>query len=624
MFSNFLYFIVVLLIYATYMPSDTTNFSPGETTALFFSFIFFFVAMTRFLFRRIEKRIGFENPVLLDHRFTATQLRLSVLSVLVFALDIYTLNIIDFLEGIPILGHLPTFQAAVCILLFTTYLTIVWHASYTVYRRLNPSPPSRAGYVLSNISFAVPVLIPWFILSALIDILYALPSVFLKSILSSAAGEICCVLLFLVAVVVTGPALIQKFWRCKSLPPGPIRSRIESICRKAGVPYRDIVEWPVFGGRMITAGVLGLVKRFRYILVTRALLSHLSPEELDAVIAHEAAHVKKKHLLFYLFFLTGYMLVAFPAIDMIIYLSLFSKPAYSLIAAAGFRPSEAVTFLRSAFLVLSVLIYFRYIFGYFMRNFERQADAYAFSMFGTAAALVTTFKKIAYTSGQSPDKPSWHHFSLRQRIDFLESCEWDRGRIAAHDRKVRRSIAVFLVSLILIGGVGYQLKFGDTGKKISKHLLQNILELEEENLHREIENDPGNAELIALLGDLYFNRKDFQSTINAYEHALSITFDSPHVLNNLAWLYATCEVESLRNPDRALLLARRAAELDPSPETLDTLGESYFINGEYEKAVEAGKKTLELAESNREYYEEQLKKFETATRANKGSHPMPK
>jgi hypothetical protein len=41
MFGNFLYFIVVLLIYLTYQPSEETNFSGFETITLFIGFIYF-------------------------------------------------------------------------------------------------------------------------------------------------------------------------------------------------------------------------------------------------------------------------------------------------------------------------------------------------------------------------------------------------------------------------------------------------------------------------------------------------------------------------------------------------------------------------------------------------------
>ncbi len=606
MFGNFLYFIVVLLIFATYQPADGTNFSAGETAALFFSLIFFYIATARFLFSRMEKRIGLESTRGLDRSFTSTQQRLQVMAVGVFAVDIYALNLPDFLSAIPVLGNLPTFQALICLLVFIGYSAIVWTASHTVFRRIYPSPPGKGAYVLSNLSFAVPVLIPWVVLSAMIDILYALPFDSLKRLLSSTWGELFFILLFLAAVAVIGPAMIQKFWRCKSLPPGSIRCRIENICPKARVPCRDIVDWPVFGGHMITAGVMGLVKRFRYILVTRALLAHLSPEELDAVIAHEAAHVKKNHLLFYLFFLTGYMLIAYTAFDLIVYLLLYSKPAIFLISAIGLDQTDAAPFLLSIVMVGFFLVYFRYIFGYFMRNFERQADAYAFSMLGTAAPLVRTFQKIAYASGQPPDKPNWHHFSIRQRIGFLERCESDRTLVLRHNRKVFRSIVAFLCAMVLLGIVGYQLNFGNAGQRVGSHLLEEIL-------HREIEKAPGDPQLHAFLGDLYYARDDYENAVAVYEQALSITFDLPHVLNNLAWLYATCEDTRYQNPHRALLLSQRAAELNPSPETFDTLGESYYINGEYEKAVGAGTRALELSGKNSGYYQDQLSKFKAAT-----------
>jgi hypothetical protein len=48
MFGNFLYFIIVLLIYLTYQPSEETNFSGFETIALFIGLIGFFFYMTAF------------------------------------------------------------------------------------------------------------------------------------------------------------------------------------------------------------------------------------------------------------------------------------------------------------------------------------------------------------------------------------------------------------------------------------------------------------------------------------------------------------------------------------------------------------------------------------------------
>ena len=45
MFRNFIYFIVVLLIYTTYQPPSEPNFAPLETVLLFVLLSVFFAAM---------------------------------------------------------------------------------------------------------------------------------------------------------------------------------------------------------------------------------------------------------------------------------------------------------------------------------------------------------------------------------------------------------------------------------------------------------------------------------------------------------------------------------------------------------------------------------------------------
>ena len=154
----------------------------------------------------------------------------------------------------------------------------------------------------------MPALMPWALISSLLDLVNALPLPWPKRLLATNEGQLAYRLVFLLAMSVAGPRDDQKFWRCTPLEEGRRRDRIADICRRAGMDYANILSWPLFGGKMITAGVMGLIRTFRYILVTPALLDLLGPEEIDAVIAHEIGHVKKKHLLFYLIFFAGYLL----------------------------------------------------------------------------------------------------------------------------------------------------------------------------------------------------------------------------------------------------------------------------------------------------------------------------
>ena len=603
MFGNFIYFILVLLIYLTYQPSEEANFTAVEAVTLFFSLVLIFSLVTRLQFQRIEKRITRGNYLQLDHQFNATVLRQSVLAIFLFAIDIYGLNLSSFLIGTVPFSTIPTLLALLFLTLFIFYLAIVWACAYGSYQKLYAADISRRTYVGSQISLSIPVLLPWLLLSGIADLIEALPFEAPRHFLNTTEGEIIYFLFFLFGVSIMGPALIQKFWRCKPLEDGYYRSRIESLCQRAQMAYADILYWPIFGGSMLTAGVMGLVKKFRYILVTPALLQLLEPEEVDAVIAHEIGHIKKNHLLFYLGFFVGYMLLSYVIFDLIVLAILYAEPVYWLINKTGFSQSTVVSTIFSVVIICVFLVYFRFIFGFFMRNFERQADAYVFTLFDSARPLISTLEKIAATSGQSADRPNWHHFSIQQRIDYLYKCEGDASWIVRQDSKVKKAIAVYLGSLLLLGMMGYQLNVGALGDRINNRFLEKVIS-------RELEKSPDNPNLYSLLGDIYYSSKNYAGVRDAYEKSLALKPGNAQVLNNLAWLYATCEDPGIRDPQRAVALARLAVRLEHQPHIWDTLAQSYFANQMVAQAVEASRQALLLAKKNRPYYQRQLEKFQ--------------
>ena len=609
MFGNFLYFIIVLLIYLTYQPSEETNFNGIESFTLFIGLIVFFFYFTLFLFRRLEKRIATSEFSRLDHQFHSILMRQSIMAILIFAIDIYGLSLSSFLIDFPIFNTFPTLEALLFLSLFVFYLAIVWACAHGAYKKLYRSDISKKSYVLSNITFSIPILLPWVFLSGVADLIRTLPFQWPGRFLDTTEGEVTYFLLFLFVVAVIGPAMIQKFWRCKPLEAGDHRKRIEKLCQKADLAYADILYWPIFGGKMITAGVMGLLRKFRYILVTPSLLRLLEPEEIDAVIAHEIGHVKRKHLLFYLLFFVGYMLLSYVTFDIILFGIIYAEPVYWLINKTGFDQTTIFSALFSLIIIFIFLIYFRFIFGFYMRNFERQADIYVYALFDSAKPLISTLEKIVTTSGQSADRPNWHHFSIKERIDYLQKCESNSRWIGRHNRKVNKSIGIYLAGLLLIGIIGYQLNLGAIGEKLNQGFLEKVIV-------RELQKSPDSANLYRVLGDLYYNRKNYEGVIDAYEKALEIRLDDSHVLNNLAWFYATCEIESLRDPGRALQLSKLAVSIEQSSHIYDTLAESYFANGMFREAIESGEQALKLSKDNRSYYKAQLKKFREAASSN--------
>jgi Zn-dependent protease with chaperone function len=615
MFGNFLYFIVVLLIYSTYQPPESAPLPAGEAFLMAVGLAAIFSAWVRRDFHRLARAAGALGPALADIRFSALTTRFSILAVAVFAVDVYVLDLPAGLEAWPVLQTAPTLGALIFLLLFIAHLIIVWALSHGAYEKIYAAGVSRRTRVVSQIAFAAPVLLPWLLLSGAADLIALLPFEAPRRLLTHPVGELVYFLCFLVLVALVGPALIGRFWRCRPLEDGWMRRRIEALCRRARLRYAQILYWPVFGGRMITAGVMGLVGRFRYILITPGLLRELSPEQIDQVMAHEIGHVKRWHLAFYLLFLTGYILLAYALFDVAAILLLQAAPIHRLIQVFELDPVTTGSALLGLMTVAVFLVYFRLVFGYFMRNFERQADLYVYRLFPSARPLITTLAKIALVSGIAPAKPDWHHFSIGERIAYLERCEADRRWIARHDRKVARSIAVYLLAMAAVAVLGWQINFGDPGRRLSAHFLETAAT-------RELARDPRQPDLLTLLGDIHQGRGRLAEAAAAYEQAIALDPRQARALNNLAWLYATSQDPALRRPERALALARRAAALDPAPHVLDTLAESYYVNGNLADAVATGRRALAAAApGDRPYFEAQLEKFKEKEREKAGKAP---
>ena len=69
MFANFIYFIIVLLIYATYQPVAETNANLIDTVFYFIGLHLLFIYLCWILFRNLRFRIGKQPFVRLDHGF---------------------------------------------------------------------------------------------------------------------------------------------------------------------------------------------------------------------------------------------------------------------------------------------------------------------------------------------------------------------------------------------------------------------------------------------------------------------------------------------------------------------------------------------------------------------------
>ena len=272
-------------------------------------------------------------------------------------------------------------------------LSIIWLRGRKLYEVVFRRSYSPLGFILANIKINLPIVLPWLALSLVFDLLALLPWPGLQEVLASSWGDLILFGFFVCFLALFFPPLVRWLWGCKPMPPGPLRDHIESFCRAQGF-HSEILYWPLFEGQVLTAAVLGIVPRFRYLMITPGLAAALDEEELDAVLAHEIGHVKRYHLVQYVLLFLGFSVLAGKLVEPLPYLLLGSDFFYNILQVFPVDPDTMLAAVSLVVLLGFMLLYFRFIFGYFIRNFERQADLYVFQVQGTAWPLIRAFEKI--------------------------------------------------------------------------------------------------------------------------------------------------------------------------------------------------------------------------------------
>jgi tetratricopeptide (TPR) repeat protein len=108
---------------------------------------------------------------------------------------------------------------------------------------------------------------------------------------------------------------------------------------------------------------------------------------------------------------------------------------------------------------------------------------------------------------------------------------------------------------------------------------------------------PGYARAHYNLGGALLPMGRTDEAIAQLQQAVQLQPADPAILNTLAWLLAACPQASLRNGDKAVVLARKANDLTGgnNPLILHTLAAAYAEAGRFPEAVDAAQRALQLA-----------------------------
>ncbi|MEM0983600.1 MAG: M48 family metallopeptidase [Planctomycetota bacterium] len=257
-------------------------------------------------------------------------------------------------------------------------------------------------------------------------------------------------LLGAVSILAIAPVALRIIWDTVRVPPGDLRDRLEALCERHNVRVAEHLIWRT-GGTMLNAAVAGLLAPLRFIVISDALLERLGEREVEAVAAHEVAHVRLGHMAWLAAAVLGSITLAGGVVGLALR---FTVP--------GFVETD----VGQGVIVAAVIAAAIFGLGHASRRFERQADAFAVkhlsgAVRGGASVPVTAaaigamcgaLRTVGRHNGVRLRKFTWRHGSLAGRIEALQALEGlpsDRLPIDAAARWVKG-----LALTALVVGVG--------------------------------------------------------------------------------------------------------------------------------------------------------------------------
>jgi Zn-dependent protease with chaperone function len=253
------------------------------------------------------------------------------------------------------------------------------------------------------------------------------------------------------AILILAPEILRRVLQTQRMPDSPLRRRLDAICARYKIGYRDVLLWRT-NYQVGNAAVMGLIRQTRYVLLSDLLVETMTDEQIEAVFAHELGHVVYRHLLWLAATATGITM-------------LLTGPGALLADHFAQKFPHIPDSLQWLIWGAAGLGIFALVFGYISRKFERQADVFAArtvqtilsptprapSTVGEQGAEIfnAALKRVAIVNHIPVSSASWSHGSIQKRMRFLSHLARHPDQTATFDRFMKLLYLALIMGLCL-------------------------------------------------------------------------------------------------------------------------------------------------------------------------------
>jgi STE24 endopeptidase len=225
--------------------------------------------------------------------------------------------------------------------------------------------------------------------------------------------------------------LFPIFYKFEPLENEDLKKRLLRLSDKAGTKVRGIYKWHLSEkSRKANAALTGLGATRRIILAD-TLLDHYSPDEIEAVLAHELGHHVHRHILKSIFVQAGVTLFGFWAANYVLHLSIEQWGMFDTLSDFSNLPLLVLLATTLSLLLMPAM-------NAYSRFNERQADRYAFESIRSVQPFISSMNKLAAQNLAERTPSRWvewlfhSHPAISRRVAAAEA--WRELRLTAGAR----------------------------------------------------------------------------------------------------------------------------------------------------------------------------------------------
>src|SRR5450631_1307845 len=219
--------------------------------------------------------------------------------------------------------------------------------------------------------------------------------------------------------------LFPIFYKFEPLDNEELKRRLIVLSERAGTRVRGVYKWHLSEkSKKANAALTGLGATRRIILAD-TLLDNYTPEEIEAVLAHELGHHVHRHILKSIFVQAAITLFGFWAANWTLHYAVDQHMFEELSDFANLPLLALVSVVLSIVLMPALNAYSRFN--------ERQADRYAFESIASVEPFISSMNKLAEQNLAERTPSKWvewffhSHPAISRRLAAAQAWEHKQG-----------------------------------------------------------------------------------------------------------------------------------------------------------------------------------------------------